>query len=470
MSEDEKFLAILRQSADVDTGVVDAIERLIRKAPDHELNRINVLAFAARNRLDEDSVIATFLHAARLGVFEMSWNVLCPGCGGVLESGLSLKSVNRSEYSCALCAAGYEPTLDEMVEVTFTVSPRVRKIAAHDPDTLPMQEYVRQIFWSSGIDLPDDYENLLDEIVLDAVELPPGERAILSLQLPPEFVIVFDPVTHAAQFIDVKGEPTRERQSLSLVLNESHAQNDTLVMRPGPLRISLENRTNRRVLPAVWVAGDDLHRMLNRRRPFLTAKRLLTNQTFRDLYRTDTLDIDQRLKITSLTFLFTDLKGSTELYERVGDLVAYDLVREHFRVLNEIVAAEAGAVVKTIGDAVMATFPTPDHAISAALRMREAMRSLNEQRGSEDLLLKIGIHEGPCLAVTLNDRQDYFGQTVNIASRVQGLAVSRSIFATGSVVEDAAAFRIIQLRGLQPTQQKTALRGINDEFSVYEIP
>jgi class 3 adenylate cyclase len=236
------------------------------------------------------------------------------------------------------------------------------------------------------------------------------------------------------------------------------------------LRLSLENRASRRVLPAVWIAGQKLHDMLARRRPFLTAKRLLTNQTFRDLYRTDTLDIDQRLKITSLTFLFTDLKGSTELYERVGDLVAYDLVREHFRVLHEIVASEGGAVVKTIGDAVMATFPTPDHALAAALRMREAMRRLNEQRGREDLLLKIGIHEGPCLAVMLNDRQDYFGQTVNIASRVQNLAGSRSIFATGPVVEDPKTLRIVETQGLRPTPQKTALRGIDDAFTVYEIP
>ena len=87
-----------------------------------------------------------------------------------------------------------------------------------------------------------------------------------------------------------------------------------------------------------------MHDMLGKRKRFLTAKRMLTNQTFRDIYRTDTLDVDQRLKITSLTFLFTDLKGSTDLYERVGDLVAFDLVREHFRILQEIIAAESGAV------------------------------------------------------------------------------------------------------------------------------
>ncbi|WP_457092710.1 DUF5939 domain-containing protein, partial [Microvirga sp. P5_D2] len=121
MSENQTLFALLRQSAD--GAIVDLIERLINDAPDHELNRVNVLAFAAKHDLDEERTIAAFLHAARLGLFELSWNVLCPGCGGVLDAGTSLKSVNQEEYSCALCAAGYEPTLDEMVEVTFTVNP-----------------------------------------------------------------------------------------------------------------------------------------------------------------------------------------------------------------------------------------------------------------------------------------------------------------------------------------------------------
>jgi class 3 adenylate cyclase len=247
-------------------------------------------------------------------------------------------------------------------------------------------------------------------------------------------------------------------------------RNESLELRPGPLRLSVENRTDSRVLPGVWLANATLHHLLGRRRPFLTAKRLLTNQTFRDIYRTDTLDVDQRLKITSLTFLFTDLKGSTELYERVGDLAAYDLVRAHFGVLQEIVAAEAGAVVKTIGDAVMATFPTPDRALAAALRMRGAMQALNSEREGQDLLLKIGLHEGPCLAVTLNDRQDYFGQTVNIASRVQNLADSQSIFATGTVVEDELASRLLKSSGLSPRPQRAALRGLAGEMNLYEIP
>ncbi|HTR57927.1 MAG TPA: adenylate/guanylate cyclase domain-containing protein [Casimicrobiaceae bacterium] len=469
MSETQTLFNALRGSADA--AAAAAIERLVHDGKDHQLCRVNAIDFAAKTSLDQELMIAAFLHAARLGIFEISWNVLCPGCGGVLDAASSLKSVNQSEYACALCACGYEPTLDEMVEVTFTVNPRVRKIAAHDPSQLPPAEYCRQMFWSSGVDLPElSFEKMLEEITLEMIELPPGEKALLSLVLPAEFVIVFDPVTHTAQFIDVKGEPTRERQSLSIVFSRAHAPTTTLTMQPGPLRLTLENRTDLRLVPGVYVANQIMHDLLGRRKPFLTAKRLLSNQTFRDIYRTDTLDVDQRLKITSLTFLFTDLKGSTDLYERVGDLVAFDLVREHFKILHEIIAAESGAVVKTIGDAVMATFPTPDRAVAAALRIREAMLRLNEKHQSEDLLLKIGIHEGPCLAVTLNDRQDYFGQTVNIASRVQALAVSRTILATGSVVDYPQASELLETDGIKPTQRRLPLRGIAEELAVYEIP
>ena len=466
MSEADALFPILRQTAD--PQAVAAIEHLVREGSDRSLCRINALAFAKQNGLDEEKVIAAFLHAARVGIFELSWNVLCPGCGGVLGANSTLKTVKTEAYHCALCAEGYEPTLDEMVEVTFTASPRVRRIAAHDPDSLSFHDYNTQLFFSSGLEPPD--ESIWDKITLETIELPPGEKALVSVQLPPLFVIVFEPVSHAAHFIDVKGEPTTERRTLPIVYTNASAPTGTTEMRPGPLRISIDNRTDKRVLPGIWIADHDLHHMMQQRRPFLTAKRLLTNQTFRDIYRTDTLDVDQRLKITSLTFLFTDLKGSTELYERVGDLVAFDLVRGHFNLLHEIVASEAGAVVKTIGDAVMVTFPTPDRAMAAALRMREAMRELNERNGSEDMLLKIGIHEGPCLAVTLNERQDYFGSTVNIAARVQGLADSRAIFTTTPVVEHPETAAILAAKGHKPVSQQRSLRGIAADMAVYEIP
>jgi class 3 adenylate cyclase len=466
-SEAQGLFGLLRQSGDPET--VAAMERFVADASDRDLCRINLLAFATDRLLDEERVIATFLHAARLGLFELSWNVLCPGCGGVLDTSGTLKNFDRHEYVCALCAKGYKPSLDEMVEVTFTVNRRLRRIAAHSPDELPFFEYFRQIFWGSGVDLPHDLEQLRPELTIDALELLPGEKAQRCLELPPELLIVFDPVTHAAHFIDVKGEPTCEHQSLSVVFNHVRPPTGNSQLRPGPLHLSVENSCERRVLPGIWIAGPALHLLLGKRRAFLTAKRLLTNQTFRDIYHADTIQLTQRLKITSLTFLFTDLKDSTELYDQVGDLVAFDLVQDHFRILNEIIRAEAGAVVKTIGDAVMATFPTPENAITAALRMREAIRAFNNSNGREELVLKIGIHEGPCLVVMLNDRQDYFGQAVNIASRIPCLAERGSICATQSVIETPQSAALLAAKGLQPVRRERLLRGVSSALSIYEI-
>jgi class 3 adenylate cyclase len=469
MSEAESLFAVLRKTAD--PKIVAAIEEVVAGGRDRDLNRINALAFASKAGFAADSTIAAFLHAARLGIFEMFWNVLCPGCGGVLSANSSLKTIHEDVYSCSLCGAGYEPTLDERVEVSFTVSPRIRRIAAHDPNTLSPVEYYRQVFWGSGVDLPDDgLEEEFEKAALDVIELPSGQKALLTVILPEGKSVCFEPVTHSAHFFTVSGEPTRERQNLSITYNDLSPPGGGVELRPGPLRLALENQAAMRVLPTVWLLNERMREILSRRRPFLTAKRLLSNQTFRDLFRADALDIDQRLKILSLTFLFTDLKGSTAFYERVGDLPAYDLVRSHFHVLHDIVGAESGAVVKTIGDAVMATFSTPDRAVAAALRMRDGMRALNEQRGHDDLVLKIGIHEGPCLAVSLNDRQDYFGQTVNIASRVQNLATSRSIFATRPVVDYPPSAHLLAEAGIAPMPYDVELRGVTEPVKIYEIP
>src|SRR6266853_1205710 len=469
MSDAQAQFSVLQQTAD--PAVADAIQLLIEQGEDHELNRINLLDFSGRTGLDEERVISGFLHASRLGLFDLTWNVLCPGCGGVLDAHSTLKSLRHDDYHCGLCACGYEASVDEQVEVAFTVSPQVRRIAAHDPNTLPIWDYFKQIFWSSGVDFDEEsFASLSNEVVLDALELPAGEKAVLSLQLPKECIIVFEPVTHSAQFIDVQGEPTKERQQLSLMYNRIEAPTGTMTMRPGPLRLSLDNQAGVRVLPSVFVAAEALHHLIGKRKPFLTAKRMLTNQTFRDVYKADNLNLDQRLQITSLTFLFTDLKGSTALYERVGDLVAFDLVRAHFHALLEIIASEKGAVVKTIGDAVMATFVRPEHALAAGLRMRAAMKALNAERGTKDLVVKIGIHEGPCLAGMLNERQDYFGQTVNIAARVQGLATSQAIHITGPVIDAPAVAAILDKAAIKPIQKHAALRGIADKIVVYEIP
>jgi class 3 adenylate cyclase len=459
----------LRQAAD--PGVAAAIEQWMSSAHPTELSRVNAIELASRLGLSDELTIDAFVHAAKLGLFEMSWNLLCPGCGGVLDAYTSLRSLKKEEFRCALCAAAYQPTLDEMVEVTFTVSPAVRQIPMHSPDSVPIADYYRHLYFGGRLKLPagEAWDEAWRAITLEAEEIPPLGKMIFGVQLPAEFVILFEPVLHAAVFIEVSGEPTRDRREMTVIYNESGASASQVTLAPGPLRLTIENQTNRRILPGLFVAGETFHQLFERTQKFLTAKRLFTNQTFRDLYRTEALDVDQRLRIAQLTVLFTDLKGSTELYERVGDLVAYDLVRAHFRVLADVVRAQSGAVVKTIGDAVMATFPSPELGMAAALGMRDAIDALNAERGAKDLLVKIGLHQGPCLAVVSNERLDYFGQTVNIAARVQGLATARPIFATEEVIGQELVKQMLEGRGIEPVEHRATLRGIAAEMTIYEI-
>jgi class 3 adenylate cyclase len=163
--------------------------------------------------------------------------------------------------------------------------------------------------------------------------------------------------------------------------------------------------------------------------PFLNGKRVLTTQTFRDLFRSEVIKASEGIGVKNITLLFTDLKGSTELYERIGDLNAFSLVQRHFERLLDVTVRNNGAIIKTIGDAIMASFLKPADAVKAALAMRNEIAAFNAEQADRALILKIGIHTGPAIAVTLNDRLDYFGQNVNIAARIQ-VSPKRAKFAS----------------------------------------
>ena len=172
--------------------------------------------------------------------------------------------------------------------------------------------------------------------------------------------------------------------------------------------------------------------------PFLSGKRLLTTQTFRDLFRTEVIGGNEGIGVKDIALLFTDLKGSTALYDRIGDLNAFALVQQHFEQLQSVTARHHGAIIKTIGDAIMAAFLNPADAVQAAQwTCGSEIAAFNERQPDKELILKIGVHKGAAIAVTLNDRLDYFGQTVNIAARVQNLADADEIFVSQDVYEAA---------------------------------
>ncbi|PZO39401.1 MAG: hypothetical protein DCF19_14280 [Pseudanabaena frigida] len=201
----------------------------------------------------------------------------------------------------------------------------------------------------------------------------------------------------------------------------------------------------------------------------VSGHRLLTLQMFRELFPRETIPPNESLLIRQVTILFTDLAGSTALYSQQGDSQAYSLVNQHFNLLFEIVDQHNGAVIKTIGDAIMATFTSPDDGLKAAIAMQARMQSFNQsiQSSEHQLILKIGVHAGPCISVNLNDRNDYFGTTVNTAARVQGLSQGNDIVFTASLRNQAQA--IESIKHYISEQSSVNLKGLSEPIVVFRM-
>jgi class 3 adenylate cyclase len=202
----------------------------------------------------------------------------------------------------------------------------------------------------------------------------------------------------------------------------------------------------------------------------VTGQSLLLLPEFQILFPQEKLLPDESLEVTRLALVFTDLAGSTALYAQRGDPRAYHLVRLHFDVLFAVADQHGGTVVKNIGDAIMAVFQSPAEALQAALAMQAGIGALNGRElltADEALILKVGLHSGPCLSVTLNDRPDYFGTTVNVAARVQGLSAGCDVVFTNTIRHDNACQSLLANHPLETTS--VLLKGIEGEVLVHRL-
>jgi class 3 adenylate cyclase len=204
-------------------------------------------------------------------------------------------------------------------------------------------------------------------------------------------------------------------------------------------------------------------------RDCLTADRVTALQAFRDLFSGDVLRPGDEVSIGQVTLMFTDLKGSTALYERIGDAAAYHLVRDHFAFLAEQVRMHNGAIIKTIGDAVMAAFADPLDAVKAALAIQGRVAHFNaDHAGEMDIAIKLGLHKGPCIAVTLNERLDYFGGTVNMAARLQGRSEGGDIVLSDALMVEPEVKALLADKPLR--EERAEIKGFDQPVPYYRLP
>jgi len=190
-------------------------------------------------------------------------------------------------------------------------------------------------------------------------------------------------------------------------------------------------------------------------------------QTFRDLFSSEILRPDLKLAIKNAVFFFSDLKDSTQLYEERGDAEAFALVQSHFDIMIRIIGQHHGAVVKTIGDAVMAVFTHSADALRAAAAIHDDIREFNRNSKDHELVVKIGLHEGPALALTLNDRLDYFGSTVNKAARIQNEAGGNETVISEDLYRRLEGDSL--LAKLNPQPYTAQLKGIKRDMLLYRL-
>jgi len=466
----DERLARLEAARSWSPRVVSRLEALVRTDDDAQLFRVNPLEFAKERGLDESEAIDLFLHATAIGLFEMDWLLICPRCACAVESFARLRAV-LSRFRCPECHNEYEAAMDDYIAIYFTVSPHIRAIRYHHPEALDPFDYMYGFKGVREGRQPDGrrYLDWVRSALRGVSFLEPEATFTFALEAAEGLLGGFSCDSDARFVLRIEGQLAIEPQKLRFTMLGTAYQPEEAVLAPGPVVLEVANPTSRRGILSIvqYAPGEADEEALLNFDPYLTGKHLLTSQTFRILFRSEVVGGAQGLAIRDIALLFTDIRGSTALYQRIGDLNAFQLVQQHFDLLRETTVRHGGAIVKTIGDAVMAAYPDAAHAVGAALDMLGAIERFNEDQPDRPVLLKIGIHHGAAIAVTLNDELDYFGQTVNIASRVQEMADAAEIWITEAVWRYPGVEALLERYSAEPHVAK--FRGIEQPMTVVRV-
>jgi len=412
-------------------ALVDRLIETLERGDAMALARIRPYALADYWNAPRRAVLELFLRATRAGLLNLQWDVLCPMCRGAKQKNETLSDL-RMPVHCDTCNIDFYANFESSVELTFHPNPAIRSIEASEfcvagPQTTPhiIAQQLIAPRSSRALTLP----------------LEKGRYRLRALELNGGQLIAAD--THGDAAVSVKA-------------SDSGWAGDELRVALTPT-LNLENATTQeQLLILERIAWSDQS---------TTAAEVTALQTFRDLFASEALRPGDQISVGSLTIMFTDLKSSTQLYREIGDAPAFGLVMDHFDVLKQAIADEGGAVVKTIGDAVMAVFQRPAPALRAIFKAQE---KLLKSSAARPLKLKAGIHYGSCIAVNLNDRLDYFGTTVNAASRLVELSSGNDIILSSAVRDDSEVQEI--LRELKAECVETNLKGFDKEtFEVWRV-
>ena len=432
----QKLLADIAgsESSDEKTRIAEQLIDFLQHGDDLAVSRIRAYELADQWQEPRRLVLEVCLRATRIGLLDFQWDLLCPLCRGSQQSSFSLKDIESSVH-CGTCKIDFTANFDRYVELRFRPNAAVRRV------DVP----------SFCIGSPQ----LTPHIVAQQL-LPRGEKRELNIPL--------ELGNYRLRTLELRGSQdvtvTPEGETSAQVTLSDNGWNDVPLRVRERFSMSLNNETDvEQLLILERMEWSD---------QATTAAEVTSLQMFRDLFATEALRPGEQISVGTLTILFTDLRHSTQLYREIGDATAFGRVMGHFDVVRKSIAEHDGAIVKTIGDAVMGVFRSAADGLRAMLEVQEILGAPPD--GSMPLTLKAGLNTGPCIAVTLNDRLDYFGSTVNMAARLECLSSGSDVIISRSVYEDAKVQEVIESEGLSAEEFDMSLKGFDDErFQLWRV-
>lgn len=376
---------------------------LVEKGADTDVGRIRPFELAEAWGVDRRRMLEACLLGVRAGLLELGWDIVCPSCRTAADRRQSLAELAEGAH-CQLCDIQFDLGLDRAVEATFRPARSIRQI-----DEGP--------YCIGG-------PRRTPHVVAQAILPPDGAAELAVAAEPGQYRIFVRGGAVASAHVTEAGSGSVELELLGDTLSPGSVE-----LAPGA------------VVRVVQRDGSERHVKLERQDYAdlaATAHLLSTLPRFRRQFAGELLRPGVTLSVARVALLFTDLTNSTALYTALGDAKAFHVVQDHFDLLRGIVEEHEGTIVKTIGDAVMAAFARERAAIAAAVQMHEAFTGFRKQAAdASGNQLKIGVYAGPCYVVTANGILDYFGQSVNLAARLQGVAHGGEIVLTEKAADDA---------------------------------
>jgi class 3 adenylate cyclase len=409
--------------------LLEKLRSFLSRGSDAEVVKIRAFRIADIWNEDRWEVLRLFLHATRAGLVDLSWEVLCPNCRGDRQPKGSLGDL-RGKVHCPSCQIAFDSEFDQSVELKFAIDPAVRPVR-------------RDIFCIGG---PGQNSFLVAQLSLEGGETKQWKLAPLEGR----YRLRSPQAPGGASIIEIG----RSGAGAKLAIGATGWE-------PAPPRavareLTLENRLAQDA--AVLLEREDWNRDV------ATAALVTGWQEFKDLFSKEVLAPGEEITVGRQILLFTDLRGSTSLYQRIGDAPAYSRVREHFRVIEYILSRHHGGLVKTIGDAIMATFSSVREALDAVAEMHERIGGLGG-----GLRLKAGLHLGPCIAVNANERLDYFGSTVNLAARLTPLCGEDEAVLSDDFMQSGETQEWLKKKGFHSEDFTAELRGFSEPKRLWRV-